>query len=663
MAQHRPKSLYKCIAQSVAWLTALAVALSCGIGYWLMAKTLLTERRSYLTAEIGRQAAHMQDGFAQQMAWLTMTARELSLADAEQVPQLLSERERTNGNLHNMRACVSGTLYENGEVLQDETRLQEDWIVAGYRMDTYLPVVETDLGPRMTLVVPIRCAQGQSGVLAADYLLGDFLGNVSRINLIEGGYALLLDSSGETLVHPAQGEANPFFLGAVGYVGAAKSHTMMKDYDGAKRYFVSAKLEALGWTLLYGIDLYSLLRPTLPLLWILGALVFFSWGIAVLLTFWRLEALETPLREMSQVAQEMKRGRYHGKIQYANADEFGEVCRTLEEGLTRTAEHVDEVAHTLGRMAQGDFSAPTGEQGIGEFVPIWDAISKISAAMHGVFKQVNLTAKWALGGSHQVSGVLGRFSVGIESQTNSVEELNKSAMLLRHESNQNALNASRAQESALLVGSDLRSSDRFTAELQGALREVDDAMRAVLPLFEVIRKSVTNGRMLSMSASAEAERIGEQAHAFVLTVDELRSMFVYAMKSTEEIGEKISAAQNAVSRAKDCVGVTSDSLKRIMSKNTQTAELVGRIASASQLQAQAAAKMSKEVSVISVVIQSNLQLAEQFDLSCGSLSDQAKVLSEMSCVFHTKGAASEDEKSAPIILDEDSGSFSVTEGK
>lgn len=213
------------------------------------------------------------------------------------------------------------------------------------------------------------------------------------------------------------------------------------------------------------------------------------------------------------------------------------------------------------------------------------------------------------------------------------------------------------------MGADLRESARQAGMLRDSVQYLDGALREMETLLASARQSASQGRMLTISASAEAERAGEQAAAFGAAVDELREYFLAALEAVQKAAERVEGVRSSISRTGECAQNTVSAIRSVTKKNGQTAEYMGRIASASQLQAQAAAKMSKEVAVISVVIQSNAQLAEQFDFSCGAFSDQAKTLSDMAAVFYTKGDASDDEKSAPIIFEEGSGGFSVTEEK
>lgn len=662
MTSRPQKSLCRRIAGSLALVTALLVALTCGVGYWLMARTLLTERGQVLASEVNRQAAALEDAVARQTAWLETLAGDLGgiAPEPESVQALLAERRRANGNLINIRAVIDGVLYSGEEPVGAEAVLWEDWYVQSGPSLTCFPPRRDGGRQMMTISLPIPLDAGENGVLAADFPLDDLLLNLSRFTLFDGGFPLLLDQEGNTM---AAGPEAPAGLAGppVGLrEGCAVS---LAGNDGKKRIYVGASVNPLGWKLLYAIDRYTMLKPLEPVLWMSLTACAVSAGLAALLALWRMDALSDPLRELTRAAEEMKKGRYKLKARYQEDDEFGALFRALESGCDWTARRIDELSHAMGRMAQGDFTVKADEHYTGDFASVGESIDRIAGALHNVFKQVNLTAKWALGGSHQVSGVSGRLSAGIESQSNSVEALGKAATLMRHESNQNALNASRAQEAALSVGTDLRESARQTALLGGCLQETEDAIRSLAGLLDMAKKSVSQGRMLSISVSAEAERAGEQAAEFAMAVEELRALFTAAQKSIGEAGDRLDEALASVSRTDDGVKRAARAIHSVTKKNSQAAEYLNRIASASQLQAQAAAKMSKEVAVISVVIQTNAQLAEQFDYSTNAFSDQAKTLSEMAAAFYTKGDAKDDEKSAPIIFDEGSGGFSVTEEK
>lgn len=659
MADRTPKSLCRRLAGSMALVTALLVALTCGTGYWLMARTLLSQREETLVSEVTDRAKALDQTVERQAVWLTALAEEISAAEfqsGEEITGLLAERERTNGNLKNLRLALGEALYTKDNITEKEGITGEEWYQKGVRGLSWLPPQRAG-GVTMTIAAPVW-GEEENGVLCAEFPLDDLARNVSRTTIFDGGYAVLLDQEGNPISFPQGGGDQGQWAyaavrdGAVQYTG---------DYDGVKRYFASATVTGPQWKLVYAIDRRTLLKPLDPMLWLLLGASALSALLAALLAAWRMEALAMPLREMTRAAREMEKGRYKLKVSYDDDDEFGALCRAMEQGCAWTAQRIDELSHSMRRMAQGDFTVKSDEHYTGDFASVGESIDHIAGALHSVFKQVNLTAKWALGGSHQVSGVSGRLSAGIESQSNSVEALGKAATLLRHESNQNALNAGRAQEAALGVSADLRESARQTALLRDSMREAGACIRELNSFLNHVQQAVAQGRMLSISVSAEAERAGEQAAAFAMAVDELRDLFCAAQKAAEETSQRVEKAQEAITQTEESVQHTADAIRNVTKKNGQTAEYMGRIASAAQLQAQAATKMSKEVAVISVVIQSNAQLAEQFDHSCNAFSDQAKTLSNMAAAFYTKGEASEDEKSAPIIFEEGGGGFSVTE--
>ena len=379
-----------------------------------------------------------------------------------------------------------------------------------------------------------------------------------------------------------------------------------------------------------------------------------------MLAAWRLNPFEKAVGEITRAVQKMGQGHYQMEIPYRIQDEIGDLCREMETACANTHTGLEELAHTLGRMAQGDFTVKTDAFRTGDFAEIGEAIDHITQALHQVFKQINLTAKWALGGSHQVSGVSGRMNAGVESQANSAEELEKAVVWMYQESSKNAVDAIHAKENAISTSSDLRECFRQVSAAVGSIDETLRGLQALSEDLDRIHKIAAQGRMLSFSASAEAERVCDDAAAFAMAADELRELFLKVEQNAQESQQHLGTACQSTMVTESCVGKAEETLHEVVKKNGQARETLNRIASVSQLQAQTAEKMNKAVSVISMVIQSNAQLAEQVDFSKDSMAEQAKKLSSMASSFYTRGEAAKEEKSAPIIFDEDSGGFSVT---
>ena len=664
MAQKGPKSLRRKMINSISLAVALLTAVMGGICYSLSRGAALSQGEKTLLAGAALQAQTAAKQFEWQKNWLSDLADKIASPEFSQSlmeePDLLNQclpEEKKEGDPVRLRGATQTFSFDLGDgPAQEEYQIpfQEIWYQEGLQAPAWLPPEKRNGQWIVTFSMPLEM-NGEKGTIAADFPIGNLFPEVSQ-----EGYLALWDKGSRPLIHPSEEIDGSFLNQALMSQPAGKQVYSIKDYDGIKRHISFVSIPGPEWKLSYAIDRSTLLKPLMPLLWLLILCIPLSAGLAALLAAWHLKPFEKAIDAITKAIQKMGKGDYHMEIPYKREDEVGALCREVETACASTHLGLEELSHTLGRMAQGDFTVKTDAFQTGDFAEIGEAIDRIAQALHQVFKQINLTAKWALGGSHQVSGVSGRMNAGVESQTTSAEELEKAVAWMYHESSKNAVDAIHAKENAMSTSSDLRECFRQVSAAAGSIEETIRNLQALAEDLDRIHKIAAQGRMLSFSASAEAERVCDDVAAFAMAADELRELFLKVEQNTQESQKHLNIACQATVMTENCVGKAEETLHEVVKKNGQAREILNRIASVSQLQAQTAEKMNKAVSIISVVIQSNAQLAEQVDFSKDSMAEQAKKLASMASSFYTRGESAKEEKSAPIIFDEDSGGFSVT---
>lgn len=669
MAQKGPKSLRRKIINSISLAAALLTMAMGGICYGFARQAVLSQGEGILISGTALQAQAAAEQFEWQKKWLSDLAGKMASPAFSQAlmedPDLLNgclPDEKGAGNPVRLRGATQTFSFDLGDgPSQEEYQppFQETWYQQGILAPVWLPPEKKNGEWIATISMPLEMA-GEKGAIAADFPIGILFSGFFESGVLPEGYPALWDKGNRPLVHPSEKIGASFLSQAFTGQPAGKKVYSIRDYDGIKRNIAFAVIPGPEWKISYAVARSALLKPLAPLFWGLLLCIPLSAGLAALLAAWRMEPFGKAMGEITKAIQKMGKGHYHMEIPYQIQDEFGDLCREMEAVCSNTHAGLEELAHTLGRMAQGDFTVKTDAFQTGDFAEIGEAIDHIAQALHQVFKQINLTAKWALGGSHQVSGVSGRMNAGVESQANSAGELEKAVEWMYHESSKNAVDAIHAKENAMGTSSDLRECFRQVSAAAGSLEGTVRGLQALSEDLGRIHKIAAQGRMLSFSASAEAERGCDDAAAFAMAADELRELFLKVEQTTQESQQHLNAACQSTVQIGNCVGKAEENLHEVVKKNGQARETLNRIASVSQLQAQTAEKMNKAVSVISMVIQSNAQLAEQVDFSKDSMAEQAKKLSSMASSFYTRGEAAKEEKSAPIIFDEDSGGFSVT---
>lgn len=673
MPGRKPMGLRRRLTVSICVLTSVLLAAACGTALFFASGPVREAEISRIAAQVDLTVSKLEEQLAEDVRRMEAFAEELGGRGVS--PGEALEACKEEGLIPPGLLDIKAYPGTGADVLDSEGSAAEQY------PGDYLSVIRTsgvvfgEIGssggmPVIEAAVAVRQEEGEAaGVLAASIPLEPYQKLAGALSPLADGYAFLYSGDGESLLRPNAAGLRPAAdKGAsakepkaaalasqlTGRGGPAEA----VDESGVRRVAVYQKLEAAGWTAGFAAAKDALLDPLRPTAWICLAIWAAGTACAAGFTALLLGIMLDPVREMTRAAQEIARGGYNIQVDYQPDDEFGALCRAMEAACGETARYVEEIGHVLGRMARGDFTAKIEDPFEGAFVPVRESVNSIADALHQVFTQISEMSKQSLGGSYEVSGISGRLSSGITSQKHSVEELGKAVTLLRHESNQNAMNAGHAEEAALSTTASLRECSRQSVLLR-------DSMTAMLKLADDLdgelqmlnRFSIQCSRW-AVNGTAKALKLGKDGEGLIVAMEQLRAISLRAEQAAERAVKQISRLREGLGVVDGYAGDTAQAMGRASKQSGQTAEYLGRVISTTQLQSQAAAKMSKEVSIISTVVQSNEQMAQQCGVSGTALSEQAQALARMASAFYTKGDGGE--KSPPIIMDAQKGDFSVS---
>ena len=390
----------------------------------------------------------------------------------------------------------------------------------------------------------------------------------------------------------------------------------------------------------------ALMADHTSLLLLMGTLLcgfFFCW----LLLFFLFGRFLTPVTKLHQMAKQMARGELTaGQATGNREDETTELGELAELGdcLRKTCRllkaYVEDIDHTLGRMARGDFTVKVAADYEGDFAPIKTSLNSISDGLHSVFTLIDDAARRTMGGSYQVSGASGRLSAGVASQTHSADALAESLEELRRQISESAGYANRASRASREVDEELQNLRGLGDQICRALDESRAAATELLQLVNSIDNTSRQMGMLSINASAEAVRAGEKAYGFAVVADEIREFSGKSSVAAQQAAELATRIRDAGERGRQMAAVTNQSIHTLAEKSRAAASSVGLIAATSAVQSQAVNRVRKDVSGISAVVHSNAQVAEQCSASSVELTQQAQALAKVLSAFYTKDSAS-----------------------
>lgn len=216
--------------------------------------------------------------------------------------------------------------------------------------------------------------------------------------------------------------------------------------------------------------------------------------------------------------------------------------------------------------------------------------------------------------------------VDIAKNTNNILETSKVA----------ADRARDGENITLKTASEIKIIEKEGEKLQNVMNILEERFKLIENVIIFIKDIAEQTNLLALNATIEAARAGEHGKSFAVVAGEIRKLAERTNKSTEEIGNIIKEAQNAVNETKKAVedinkrvelGVklseeAAQMLNEIANKVENLQEMIQNIASATEEMSAVSEHIAKDIGGIAQAIKEisesvmqNIQAAEDISKS------------------------------------------------
>ena len=204
---------------------------------------------------------------------------------------------------------------------------------------------------------------------------------------------------------------------------------------------------------------------------------------------------------------------------------------------------------------------------------------------------------------------------------------------------QTADGAARANQVVTEARARAEQSGSVVDEAETAMAEISSSSKEIMKVISVIDDISFQTNLLALNAGVEAARAGEAGRGFAVVATEVRALAQRCANAAAEINQLITVSGQHVSRGVELVGVTGETLKKIVSSISEISDYIAEIAQAGKEQSIGLNQVNSAVNQIDHVTQQNAAMFEETTSASHQLAQRATNLTETIGHFRVSGAS------------------------
>jgi len=297
---------------------------------------------------------------------------------------------------------------------------------------------------------------------------------------------------------------------------------------------------------------------------------------------------------------------------------------------------VNKLVEVANRLAEGDLDVNIDVTTKDEIGILMNSLRNVIASLNEVMGEINNASTQVASGSRQVSDSAQALSQGSTEQASAIEELTASMEEISTQTNQNAANATQANELALAATEDAIKGNEQMKGMLKAMDDINEGSSNIFKIIKVIDEIAFQTNILALNAAVEAARAGQHGKGFAVVAEEVRNLAARSANAAKETTGLIEGSMKKVEGGTKIANNTAVALSKIVEGVTKVTNLVGEIATASNEQASGINQVNQGILQVSDVVQTNSATSEESAAASEELSSQAELLREQVSRFKLK---------------------------
>ena len=255
-------------------------------------------------------------------------------------------------------------------------------------------------------------------------------------------------------------------------------------------------------------------------------------------------------------------------------------------------------------------------------------VRSVSKALKGIIGGMSGASDEVTTAAGTLSAASQSLAEGASQQAAAIEETSSSLEEMASMTKQNAENANQANALMNKTRQVVEQANGSMARLTASMDEISKASEATSKIIRTIDEIAFQTNLLALNAAVEAARAGEAGAGFAVVADEVRNLAMRAAEAAKNTAGLIEGTVKKIKEGSEVVQKTNTEFSEVQTSSARMEELVGEISAASVEQAQGIEQISKAVSEMDKVVQTNSANAEESASASEEMSAQAEQMKQ-----------------------------------
>lgn len=308
----------------------------------------------------------------------------------------------------------------------------------------------------------------------------------------------------------------------------------------------------------------------------------------------------------------------------------------------QTERLVVEVRGVVEALAVGDLTRPMAGEFEGSFGVLKQQMNQTLASLRDTVVRMDEASRAVANASSDISEGNSNLNKRTQEQSSALEQTSASLEEMTATVKQNAANATQANQLAAGARDAAEKGGQVVGAAVAAMSAITESSKKVADIIGVIEQIAFQTNMLALNAAVEAARAGDQGRGFAVVAAEVRNLAQRSAAAAKEIKGLIQDSADKVDQGAKLVNRSGETLQEIVGSVKKVSDIVGEINAASDEQASGIEQINSAVTQMDKSTQQNAAMVEEAAAAAESMSDQARLLTELVSFFRV-----EEEESAP----------------